>query len=157
MYTNLKCVSESLITALVNMSLLYRWNCLVQETGGHLPATLKPFQLETVTLLAAGKSVLAAVPTAQGKTLMQLHGSRVIGGETMSYCHFIRLTLIVNITISVNFITRITKSPTITVSNYTPPSICNFIGLVLNASITSLYCPNVTDPLFLSVTTIFPL
>ena len=83
--TNFKCISEPLI----NMSLLYRWNCLVQESGGTLPATLKPFQLDTVSLLAAGKSVLAAVPTGRGKTLIQLHGSRVIGGETLSFCHLI--------------------------------------------------------------------
>ena len=59
--------------------------------------------------------------TGKGKTLIQLHGSRVIGGETLSYCHFILLTLILSTNISVKF-----------------------IGHTLNNSIACLYYPNVT-------------
>ena len=63
------------------MNILERWASLSNECGGYLPTTLKPFQVETQTLLEAGRHVLVAVPTGQGKSLIQLTGSRLMGGR----------------------------------------------------------------------------
>jgi replicative superfamily II helicase len=63
------------------MSIIQRWNILMQESGGSLPSQLKQFQLDTQTLLESGKNVLVSVPTGQGKSLIQLNSSRLMGGE----------------------------------------------------------------------------
>ena len=62
------------------MSVQSRWNAMVEASGGLLPRELKPFQLDTVTQLEAGCTVLVAVPTNKGKSLIQLHGARIMGG-----------------------------------------------------------------------------
>ena len=63
------------------MSIQQRWETLVQESGGSLPYQLKRFQLDTVTLLEDGRNVMVTVPTGQGKSLMQLHAARLMGGK----------------------------------------------------------------------------
>ena len=67
------------------MSILVRWNSLVEESDGRLPRKLKPFQYDTISLLESGKNVLVTVPTGQGKSLIQLNASRIMGGEYFTY------------------------------------------------------------------------
>ena len=64
------------------MNIQNRWTVLVQETGGALPRQLKPFQIDTFRLLEEGHHILVSVPTGQGKSNMQLHAARLMGGET---------------------------------------------------------------------------
>ena len=62
------------------MSIPNRWDALVQESGGALPSQLKQFQIDTQTLLEAGRHTLVSVPCGAGKTIIQANGSRVMGG-----------------------------------------------------------------------------
>ena len=63
------------------MSITDRWDALVQESGGALPSQLKQFQIDTQTLLEAGRHALVSAATGAGKTIVQINGSRVMGGE----------------------------------------------------------------------------
>ena len=63
------------------MSIPNRWDALVQESGGTLPSQLKQFQIDTQTLLEAGRHALVSAATGAGKTIIQINGSRVMGGE----------------------------------------------------------------------------
>ena len=62
------------------MSIIDRWEALVQESGGALPSQLKQFQLDTQSLLESGRHALVAARTGAGKSLIMLNGARVIGG-----------------------------------------------------------------------------
>ena len=62
------------------MSVVDRWTAIVNESGSVLPPQLKPFQMDTQTLLEAGRHTLVAAATGAGKSLVQLNGSRVMGG-----------------------------------------------------------------------------
>ena len=64
-------------------SILERYEKLVVESKGKLPQLLKEFQYDTQSLLEAGQHVLVSFPTAQGKSLIQLIGARVMGGNTL--------------------------------------------------------------------------
>ena len=66
------------------MSVLSRYETLVQESQGALPRILKLFQYKTQILLESGRHVLVSVPTGQGKTLIQLIASRLMGGAFLS-------------------------------------------------------------------------
>ena len=76
------------------MSISHRWEALVQASGGTLPSQLKPFQLDTQTLLEAGRHMLVSAPTGVGKTLIQLVGSTIMGGgdKTVTYIRCFKLT-----------------------------------------------------------------
>ena len=62
------------------MTVLSRYERLVDESKKALPALLRPFQYHTQILLESGRHVLVSVPTGHGKTQMQLIGSRLMGG-----------------------------------------------------------------------------
>ena len=62
------------------MSVLSRYEKLVEESKNALPALLRPFQYQTQILLELGRHVLVSVPTGQGKTQMQLITSPLMGG-----------------------------------------------------------------------------
>ena len=49
------------------MSVLSRYEKLVEESKNALPALLRPFQYQTQILLELGRHVLVSVPTGQGK------------------------------------------------------------------------------------------
>ena len=63
------------------MNLTQRYDALVHESGGTLPHQLKPFQLDTLLLLEAGRHVLVNVPTGQGKSLIPMTAARLMGGR----------------------------------------------------------------------------
>ena len=52
------------------MSIPNRWDALVQESGGTLPSQLKQFQIDTQTLLEAGRHALVSAATGAGKTII---------------------------------------------------------------------------------------
>ena len=69
------------------MSISFRYEALVQASGGILPTQLKPFQIDTQKLLEAGRHALVSAPTGVGKTIIQLLGSSIMGGgdKTVTY------------------------------------------------------------------------
>ena len=72
---------QSSVILATEMSIVERWNALVEESGGRLPKKLKPFQINTANLLQYRQDTLVVVPTGQGKSLMQLNVARLMGGE----------------------------------------------------------------------------
>ena len=76
------------------MSITYRWEALVQASGGILPTQLKPFQIDTQKLLEAGRHALVSASTGVGKTIIQLLGSSIMGGgdKTVTYNRCYKIT-----------------------------------------------------------------
>ena len=71
------------------MNIISRWEALVQASNGALPSELRQFQLDTQSLIEAGRHVLVSAPTAAGKSLIQLNGSRLKGGKNISHIQYI--------------------------------------------------------------------